>query len=203
MIETTKYLIKKWEFNLGYCQSDEISLYWFINKQEYSNREFLFSGRYQKLTSIMAGSASSFFASNLPDYLPEKVGNYPTFDCRVWNVDTLKDVYDNFLWRQLDATKNSVSMYARHFFSHKQLHNKSSKEMKHMLREKGTPWEGLPTFFTHGTFSRRMVKEVSVFSDIPIQYQPTGPVIRTVVEEWNPGQFTYEKFIETCPTTLK
>jgi tRNA(His) 5'-end guanylyltransferase len=197
MIETTKFLVDKWEFNLGYCQSDEITLYWNINKHEYSNREFLFSGKYQKLASVIPSSASSFFASNIPNYLPEKVGNYPCFDCRVWNVDDMEEVYDNFLWRQLDATKNSVSMYARYFFSHKQLQNKSSKEMKEMLRQAGNPWESLPRFFTHGTFIRRQKVEVLASPDIPEKYRPTDPIIRSLVQQWNPGKFTYDKFIES------
>jgi tRNA(His) guanylyltransferase len=195
MIETTKFLVSKWEFDLGYCQSDEITLYWFINKQEYSNREFLFSGRYQKLASVIPSSASSFFVSNLPAYLPEKTGSYPCFDCRVWNVEDMSEVYDNFLWRQLDATKNSVSMYARYFFSHNQLQNKSSKEMKHMLRLAGNPWESLPRFFTHGTFIKRQKIEVSASQDIPEKYRPTEPIIRSIVQQWDPGEFTYKKFM--------
>jgi tRNA(His) 5'-end guanylyltransferase len=198
MVETTKFLVDKSEAQLGFCQSDEITLYWYLDKKNFSNREFWFGGKFQKLTSILAGSASSYFCGRLPDFLPEKVGYFPSFDARVWNVPDLEQVYLNFLWRQRDAQKNSVSMYARHFFSHKTLQNKTCQEMKRMLTEKGNPWESLPKFFTNGTFVRRQRRLVNPEDlDIPEKFHPTEPIIRTVVEKWEPecelslNDFTY------------
>lgn len=187
MVETTKFLVEESEARLGYCQSDEITLFWYLNKEEFSNREHWFGGKYQKLTSVLASMAASFFSANLPIYLPEKYGKYPTFDARVWNVPDLEHAYLNYLWRWQDAQKNSVSMYARHFFSHKQLQNKTCREMKEMLRNSGNPWEDLPKFFTHGTYVCRRRKLVDPSTlDIPEKYRPTEPVIRTLVETWEP-----------------
>jgi tRNA(His) 5'-end guanylyltransferase len=188
MIETGSYLVKQSEALLCYVQSDEITLFWFLDKENFSNREFWFGGKFQKLTSILAGSASSYFSANVPKFLYEKQGSYPTFDARVWNVPDLEHAYLNFVWRQQDAQKNSVSMYARHFFSHKSLQGKTCREMKGMLAEIGQPWEDLPRFFTHGTFVRRQRRLVNPedLVGIPEKYRPSEPVIRTVVSEWVP-----------------
>jgi tRNA(His) 5'-end guanylyltransferase len=189
MVETTRHLVEETEANLGYCQSDEISLYWNLEKNEFSNREFWFGGKFQKIASVTASIAGSFFSANLPRYLPGKTGLYPAFDSRVWSVPDLEHAYLNFLWRQHDAQKNSVSMYARHFFSHKSLQGKTCREMKGMLAEIEQPWEDLPKFFTHGTFVRRQRRLVNPedFVGIPEKYRPSEPVVRTVVEKWKPG----------------
>lgn len=190
MVETTKHLVEESEASLGYCQSDEISLYWWLNKEEYSNREFWFGGKFQKLTSVLASSASSFFVGNIPEFLPEKVGQYPVFDCRVWNVPDLEHVHKNFLWRFRDAQKNSVSMFARHFFSHKQLQGLTCEQMKELLRNSGNSWEDLPRFFREGTFIKRQEEWVfpadSHWKKIPEKYRPLEPVRRTVIKQWDP-----------------
>lgn len=192
MVDTTKFLVEESEALLGYCQSDEITLYWFNNKEEHSNREYWFGGKFQKLTSVLASTASSFFSANLPQYLPEKVGKYPVFDARVWNVPDLEHVYKNFLWRFKDAQKNSVSMYARHFFSHKTLQGKTSGEMRAMLVEVRHPWEDLPKFFREGTYVKRQRLWVQPndpsLANIPEKYRPTQPVARTVVSTWDPPE---------------
>lgn len=192
MVDTTLHLVEESEALLGYCQSDEITLYWHNNKQEHSNREYWFGGKFQKLTSVLASTASSYFTANLPEILPEKVGQYPVFDARVWNVPDLEHVYKNFLWRWKDAQKNSVSMYARHFFSHKSLQGKTCESMKNMLREAGHPWEELPKFFREGTYVRRQKRLFSpdheTFASIPEAYRPTEPVVRTVVSPWEPAE---------------
>lgn len=187
MVATTAYLVEESEALLGYCQSDEISLFWNLDKQNYSNREFWFGGKFQKMTSVLASSASSFFTANIPSFIPEKKGYYPAFDCRVWNVPDLEHVWKNFLWRYRDAEKNSVSMFARHHFSHRTLQDKTCREMKDMLREIGEPWERLPEFFREGTYvSRQRVlvqPDDERMKDIPEKYRPTNPVVRTVVRQ--------------------
>jgi tRNA(His) guanylyltransferase len=192
MLETTKYLVEESEALLGYCQSDEITLYWYLDKQNFSNREFWFGGKFYKIASILSSKASSFFSGNLANYLPEKVGVYPAFDARVWSVPDLHWVYENYLWRFKDARKNSVSMYARNFFSHSQLHKKSGEKMKEMLRENGTPWEELPEFFKSGSYVKRqrilLSLDDSRWTDVPLQYRPTKPIVRTVVSHWIPEE---------------
>ena len=199
MVATTKHLVSESEALLGFCQSDEITLYWNNDKENFPNREYWFGGKFQKLTSVLASTASSYFTARLPEFLPCKEGCYPVFDCRVWSVPDMEHVYKNFLWRLNDATKNSVSMYAHHNFSHKFLQGKTCNEMKDLLREKGQPWEQLPRFFTHGTYIKRQRRPVNPEDlDIPEKYRPKEPIIRTIVEKWQPnGQLSLDDFTVT------
>lgn len=187
MIATTSYLVEESEALLGYCQSDEISLFWDLDKKNYSNREFWFGGKFQKLTSVLAGTASSYFSGNLKNFLPEKEGYYPVIEARVWNVPDREWVWKNYLWRYRDAEKNSVSMFARHHFSHKSLQGKTSREMREMLRDIDKPWEQLPEFFREGTYVARqrvlMQPDNERMKEIPEKYRPKEPIIRTFVKQ--------------------
>lgn len=61
--------------------------------------------------------------------LDEGMGNIPK-----------EDVANYFLWRARDWKRNSLSMYARSFFSHKELLNKNSSDIHEMLHTKGKNW---------------------------------------------------------------
>ena len=82
MVAITKELVDRYGAKIGYHQSDEITLVWYI--QSDSQQEYPFGGRVQKLESILASTASAFMNKNLADYLPEKVSAMPVFDCRVF-----------------------------------------------------------------------------------------------------------------------
>lgn len=149
MIETTKYLVKETNACCGYTQSDEITLAWLSTDWD---SQIFFDGRISKMTSVLAAQATVFFAYTLPKYLPwEYAAKMPVFDCRVWNVPNVVEGANTFLWREQDATKNSISMAARHYYSHKQLENKNGSEMQEMLWQKGD----YPAFFKRGTFIQR------------------------------------------------
>ena len=69
--------------------------------------------------------------------------------------------------------------------------------MKGMLAEIGQPWEDLPRFFTHGTFVRRQRRLVNPedLVGIPEKYRPSEPIVRTVVEKWEPpGELSLDDF---------
>lgn len=156
MVETAKYLCEKYNSNISYTQSDEISLIWYIPEH---NSEMIFNGKLFKLQSLMASSASVFFNSKLEEYIPEKAGTLPEFDCRVWNVPNLDEAVNCILWREQDATKNSISMLAQSEFSHKQLHKKNSSDMQDMLMlEKNINWNDYPSFFKRGSYIQRKNK---------------------------------------------
>jgi len=195
MFDTTKFLIEQTHAKLGYTQSDEISLYW-NNTPENIDSTYMFDGKYQKLCSVLSGLASAFFSKYLASYIEEKANEIAVFDCRVWNVDTIQDVHANFLWRQGDAIKNSISMAAQAHFSHTALQGVGSEAKKKMLREAGNPWELQPGFFRHGTFLKRSTKMVDLTMEqalkIPEKFRPTGPVERSVVETVDYGYISKE-----------
>jgi len=168
MIETTKYLIGETNANCGYHQSDEISLVWY--NEEYDS-QMIFNGKIFKITSTLASMATGFFNKNLSSYIPEKSHLIPTFDCRVFNVPTLEEAANAFLWRELDATKNSITMAASHYYSHKFLMGKNSSEKQELLFQKGINWNDYPDHFKRGTYIQRK-RVLTKYSTSDIQKLP-------------------------------
>lgn len=157
MIETMKYLVKKTDACIGYVQSDEISLVLSDTKDP------LFGGRVQKLTSIIAAMATAKFNDEIHKSFPDKP--LAEFDCRVWNVPNRTEAANTILWREFDATKNSISMAARSVYSDNQLLNKNSSDKQEMLWQKGINWDKYPVFFKRGTYARRVVIERKLTPD--------------------------------------
>lgn len=153
MIDTTKYLVAKTHAAVGYTQSDEITLAWLMAGE---TSQPLFDGKYQKLTSVLAGMASVVFYKAIVARMPDCADDVPHFDCRVWQVPTVSDAADVFVWREDDATKNSISMAAQSAFSHRELLNKHTGEMQEMLHARGINWNDYQAFFKRGTYVRRV-----------------------------------------------
>lgn len=186
MVGITKDLVDRYGATIGYHQSDEITLIWYIPSD--SRQEYPFNGRVQKLESILASSASAFMNKYLPEYLPEKVFGYlPVFDCRAFSVPNLTEAYNALLWRQQDCVKNAITMAAHSVYSHKQLQFKNSSEKQEMLFQKGINFNDYPFWFKRGTFVQRKkvtkVLSLDEMEKIPEKYRPNGPVERTVIEE--------------------
>lgn len=152
MCATTTYLVEETQANIGYTQSDEISLVWYSSEHK---SQIFFDGRIQKMTSTLAAMTTVYFYKHLARYLPQKAEQLPVFDCRVWQVPTLEEAANTFLWRELDATKNSICMAARHYYSHQEVHGKTGEEMQEMLWQKGVNWNDYPAFFKRGTFIQK------------------------------------------------
>jgi len=152
MIEVTKHLVKETGAIIGYTQSDEISL--IIYSDDYKKQTF-FNGKIQKIVSIVSSLTTSFFNSKLNQYLPEKTNQLALFDCRAWSMPTLEEAANVILWREFDATKNSISMASRCYYSHKALYKKNGSEMQEMLFDKGINWNDYPDFFKRGIFIQR------------------------------------------------
>ena len=184
MIATTKYLVEETQAVLGYTQSDEISLMWYL--PEGSCSQYLFDGRFQKLASILSAYATGRFVQGLErGAIPEKTGQIPIFDCRVWQVPTLNEGYETFLWREKDAIKNSITMAASAHYSHKVLQGVNGATKKDMLCEIGHPYETMPARFRRGSYVQRIKTERLLTMDelmfIPEKFRPAGPVERTDV----------------------
>lgn len=152
MVDTTKYLVKETNANCGYTQSDEITLVWYTDKV---NSSIYFDGRFFKMVSDLAAMCSVYFNRELPNRIPEKKDLMPRFDARVFNVPTPGEAVNCFLWRELDATKNSISMAAQEYYSHKELMGKNSSQKQELLFQKGINWNDYPTFFKRGTYIQK------------------------------------------------
>lgn len=155
MSEVMSSLVDRFGATVGYTQSDEISLAWFVDSS--SQTQYPFDGRFQKMESLIASFATAKFNQLLPKYLPEKADLLPIFDCRAFVVPNLLEAYHTFLWRQQDCTKNAISMAAQTYFSHKSLQGQNGSVMQERLwHDAGINFNEYPAFFRRGTFARRV-----------------------------------------------
>jgi tRNA(His) guanylyltransferase len=152
MIETTRHLVMETGANCGYTQSDEITLGWC--SKDFTTQIY-FDGRIQKMTSVLAARASVYFAGKLAEMIPEKADRPPVFDCRVWNVPNVVEGANAFLWREQDATKNSILMAAHSRFSDARMFRKNTGELQDMLHSVGINWNDYPATFKRGTYIQR------------------------------------------------
>ena len=73
------------------------------------------------------------------------------FDARCFNIPK-EEVTNCILWRQQDATRNSISSAGQAHFSHKQLEGLNSNQIQELLfQEKGINWNDYPTKFKRGS----------------------------------------------------
>lgn len=191
MQKTTKQLVEETNACIGYTQSDEISL---ILYSDTYDKQVYFNGKIQKIVSSLSAYCSVVFNKELmeefgnetKDLFPNKI---PTFDCRVWNVPNKVEAVNTIVWREIDATKNSVSMATRKYYSPKQMMNKGRAEQLDMLINKGINWNNYPNFFKRGTYFRRQRIERKFTSDemdkLPVEHEafnnPNFKVIRSDV----------------------
>ncbi len=141
MDETAKYLCKNiMGSRLAYVQSDEISI--LLNNYQDLDTQSWFDNTLQKMVSVSAGMASGVFTSLSPKIFGTL--KLAVFDSRAFVIPK-EDVVNYFLWRQQDATRNSVQMLARSLYSHKELNNKNNSDLQELCFQKGHNWNDVPT----------------------------------------------------------
>jgi tRNA(His) guanylyltransferase len=101
----------------------------------------------------------------------------PHFDARVLQLPNKTEAANMFLWRAMDARKNSVSMAAQAHFPHKALHRRNQSDLRAMLAEKGIDFEAVyPVTLKWGTWVRRNTIERAFTPEelarIPEQHRP-------------------------------
>lgn len=168
MIETTKFLVKETNAVIGYTQSDEITLILYSGDRKSAIYN---EGKKQKILSKLTGMCVSFFNEKRKDYLPNqnKIAN---FDCRVYQTPTLSDACAQLLWRENDATRNSIQMLGDYYFGHSRCFKKNTSELQNMLmEEKGVNWNDLPIMLKRGTYVKR-VKTSSPFTTEELESLP-------------------------------
>ena len=131
---------------LGYVQSDEISI--IVTDFGSTQTEAWFDGNVQKIASITASMATAHFNRAR---LAQGCDGMATFDSRVFTIPDPGEVENYLIWRQQDATRNSISMTAQAYFSHIELQGKSSNELQEILwQERGINWNDMPAGFKRG-----------------------------------------------------
>lgn len=190
MIRVTSFLVDRFNANIGYTQSDEITLVWFADST--SSTEYVFDGRFQKMDSLIAAACTAKFNQELETFIPEKAAELPIFDCRSFVVPNLLEAYHSVLWRQQDCTKNAISMAAQSMFSHKSLQGQNGSQMQErMWAEKGVNFNEYPAAFRRGTFARRVKVFKPIDDDLARKLSakgimmPTAPIERSEIQICN------------------
>ena len=158
MVATTKYLVEETGALCGYTQSDEISLLFYSDD---AKSQIFYAGKVHKMNSVLASMTTAYFNHHKLGALPEKRDALACFDSRVWNVPNREEAANTFLWRERDATKNSISMAARMFYSHEELLGRTSNQLQELLHQKGVNWNDYPSFFKRGSFVQRTQGQVA------------------------------------------
>jgi tRNA(His) guanylyltransferase len=150
----------------AFGQSDEYSF--LATDYDSPKAKMWFDGNLQKIASVGASVFTAAFAHAFSSAEPA------TFDCRAFVIPFAADVENYFLWRQLDASANSLNMLASAHYSHEELLGKSETEKHDLLHAKGLNWARQPVDFKRGrallrnTEGRWMVDhEVPVFNRNP------------------------------------
>jgi tRNA(His) 5'-end guanylyltransferase len=130
-----------------YVQSDEATF--LLTDWENNETQGWFNYNHQKIISLSAAYMSVFFNDAIEEWF-EYINKPCTvrsavFDSRAFNVPR-EDVVNCFLWRMKDWHRNSIQMYARSVFSHKELHEKKLEDIHDMLHERGKNWATDLTF---------------------------------------------------------
>ena len=106
------------------------------------------------------------------------------FDSRAWWMADPVEVQNYFLWRQKDAERNSVTMLAGKYASHKKLHGKSVADRHDIIHEAGDNWNDHSVRFKRGAVIRKddagiwdMDAETPVFTRDPEYLEKLVPRI--------------------------
>ena len=160
---------------MGYVQSDEISI--IMTDFENENTSSWFDGVVQKICSNSASIATETFnrefyiwllrkawvdtkgfggtiepMSEITRLIKEVQG--ARFDSRVFTIPSPTDVINYCVWRQQDASRNSVSAVAQFYYPHKQLEGKSGSDKQEMIFQKGDNWDKYPVGVKRGPMHR-------------------------------------------------
>ncbi len=157
----------------AYTQSDEISI--LLTDFSKNTTSAWFDGNLQKICSVSASILTAEFnklrlksLTNIitHNFDPTAIQRFQLafnectqayFDSRVFIIPDRTEVINYFVWRNNDASRNSVSMVAQSLFSHSELQNKSSNEMQEMIFTKtNINWSKYPEADKNG---RLIVKE--------------------------------------------
>ena len=171
MDETAIYLCKNIQgAKLAYVQSDEISIV--ITDFDDIETCAWFDNNIQKMCSVSASLATSMFnklrikrdmvelfdnPANLMD-VHKTIDNtkLAEFDSRVFQIPSLSEVINYIIFRQQDATRNSISSVAQTYFSHKELEGVSGDEKQEMLfSKKGINWNDFAPKYKRGRLIRK------------------------------------------------
>ncbi len=126
----------------AYIQSDEISV--LTTDFGTLTTDAWFDGNLQKIVSVGASIVTAAF--NV-EYGGQRLAH---FDCRAFTIPDPIEVENYFIWRQQDATRNSIQGLAQAHFSAKQMHGVNTSGLMDMLMSRGINWNDQPEELKRG-----------------------------------------------------
>ena len=191
MQATTLNLCKNIEgCKLAYTQSDEISL--LLTDYDELETQAWFDKNLQKIVSISASLATLYFNTSFKDlseewwrsnnhlarYISDEDSKYfetlcnrkftATFDSRAFCLPK-EEVANYYIWRQKDATRNSINSLAQANFSHKSLQGLNVNQVQDKLvNEKGINWNDQLTEFKRGICCIKTEEGWKIDKEIPV-----------------------------------
>ena len=131
--------------------SDEISF--FINTSQKLDQAPLYKNNKTKIETSVSAKVTVEFARQLMNFgMGDLVHLYEGFDARSFLLPK-EEVLNYFYNRQISSRRNSIQMYAREYFTQKEINGLSGEEMvAKMLTEKGFDWETVSDWEKFGYF---------------------------------------------------
>lgn len=149
MRDVTNELMYDFSADLGFCQSDEISLVFLPRKIE--GFEFPFGGRQNKLLSVIASATTQYFINKYKATFEEPLEHNINFDARSVSL-TYEDTALMMLWRHKDATRNAINQYAHGSGYKSRMHGVKTSDVLAMMEADGIEWDKVYEPFKYGTF---------------------------------------------------
>jgi tRNA(His) guanylyltransferase len=140
-----------------YIQSDELSF--LLTDFTKPGTQAWFDGNLQKMCSVGASMYTAYFNQYRSKLEPPAM-----FDCRIFTIPDRTEVENYFIWRQQDATRNSINQVARSLYSHKELQDLRRADIQELIFQKGVNWDTYPVHLKRG----RVVKKVTSYVDHPM-----------------------------------
>lgn len=206
---TALYLAKKVQgCKLAYVQSDEISLV--LTDFDDLNTSAWFDGNIQKIVSVSASMATAEFNRRLlmnniqsgkwviePHCMTvDEISNmkFAEFDSRTYTIPTKTEVTNYLVWRQKDATRNSIAMVAQSLCSTEELKHKNGDQQQELIFQKGQNWNDYDDGLKRGRLIMRVAESIP-FTPSPKQLTRTDgePTIRMKWRVVNPPIFTQNR----------
>lgn len=172
------------EFNAktAFTQSDEISLIFDnafpkdvenIDTNKYTH---IYGGRILKLVSLSASFVSirfNYHLNNLVEknvcespniYDPKMIDNIKkfkaTFDARIllFDENNKHEMLNHLIWRCQDGYRNSIQMYAYHYFGPSKINKLKGVEMINLMeKENKLVWKDIPLWHKYGTVIKKLL----------------------------------------------
>ena len=172
MQETMKFLCENIQGCVfGYTQSDEITLV--LTDYAKITTDAWFGYNVQKMTSISASMATQAFNRIFREQVASYKESVPEFDASVYEHKFDKALFDSrafsvpldevcncLVWRQQDATRNSIEAVGQAHFSANQLHGKTCNMIQEMLWSNfSINWNDFPVDCKRGASCYRVPTE--------------------------------------------